>query len=168
MDAAMTCFARRGFHQTTMQDISHEAGISVGLIYRYFESKEQVIAAMADQHITELQRKLEEARRLPDLLEALEMVLWCDEAEPDVASSFVVDLFAESSRYPHVRGPVAEVQGALICGITELIASSPDARHLAPGLDPRRAAEIVFHSNHGLLFDRCLVGNICMPPSFSS
>ena len=39
LDAAIVCFAKRGFHPTSMHDISAEAGISVGLIYRYFENK---------------------------------------------------------------------------------------------------------------------------------
>ena len=50
LKAAMVCFAKRGFHQASMHDISAEAGISVGLIYRYFENKEAVISAMADRH----------------------------------------------------------------------------------------------------------------------
>ena len=40
LDAAVVCFAKRGFHQASMHDISAEAGISVGLIYRYFQNKE--------------------------------------------------------------------------------------------------------------------------------
>jgi len=47
LEAAVVCFAKRGFHQASMHDISAEAGISVGLIYRYFQNKEAVIAAMA-------------------------------------------------------------------------------------------------------------------------
>ena len=47
LEAAMLCFAKCGFHQTSMHDISAEAGISVGLIYRYFKNKEEVIAALA-------------------------------------------------------------------------------------------------------------------------
>ena len=40
IDAAMVFLANRGFHQASMHDISTEAGISVGLIYRYFANKE--------------------------------------------------------------------------------------------------------------------------------
>ena len=54
LDAALVCFAKRGFHQASMHDISAEAGISVGLIYRYFENKEAVISAMADRHKKEI------------------------------------------------------------------------------------------------------------------
>src|SRR5437763_16309357 len=50
MDAAITCFAREGFHRTTMQDIVRETGLSAGAIYRYFRSKEDIVAAIAEEH----------------------------------------------------------------------------------------------------------------------
>jgi AcrR family transcriptional regulator len=39
LDAALACFSRRGFHQSTMQDICQEAELSPGAVYRYFRSK---------------------------------------------------------------------------------------------------------------------------------
>src|ERR1700736_6711170 len=74
LDAAVACFAKRGFHQASMHDISAEAGISVGLIYRYFHNKEAVIAAMADRHKKEIHEILERAGKAPSLLEALEII----------------------------------------------------------------------------------------------
>src|SRR3981081_3072304 len=100
LEAAMVCFAKRGFHQASMHDISAEAGISVGLIYRYFENKEAVISAMADRHKKEIQEMLERAREAPTLLETLEILFTahCCEDEPRVGSAFVVDLYAEAAR----------------------------------------------------------------------
>ncbi|GAA5197613.1 TetR/AcrR family transcriptional regulator [Rugosimonospora acidiphila] len=49
LDAAAACFARDGFHRTSMQDIVRESGISAGLVYRYFASKDEVIAAIVGQ-----------------------------------------------------------------------------------------------------------------------
>ena len=49
LEAAVVCFAEHGFHQTSMHDISAEAGISVGLIYRYFKNKDEVITLFAEQ-----------------------------------------------------------------------------------------------------------------------
>jgi TetR/AcrR family transcriptional regulator, repressor for uid operon len=46
--AAMACFARSGFHKASMQDICAEAGMSAGNLYRYFRSKEAIIAAIAE------------------------------------------------------------------------------------------------------------------------
>ncbi|HEX9115511.1 MAG TPA: TetR/AcrR family transcriptional regulator [Anaerolineae bacterium] len=45
IDAAYRCFARKGFHQTTMRDIYEEAQLSPGAVYHYFESKHDIIAA---------------------------------------------------------------------------------------------------------------------------
>ncbi len=111
LDAALVCFAKRGFHPASMHDISAEAGISVGLIYRYFENKDAVISAMADRHKQEIHEVLERARQAPTLLESLEILFTahCCENEPRVISAFVVDLYAEASRNPHVADLVRDV-----------------------------------------------------------
>jgi AcrR family transcriptional regulator len=46
--AALHCFARNGFHNTTVTDIVRDSGISQGTFYLYFETKDDVIAALAD------------------------------------------------------------------------------------------------------------------------
>ena len=48
LKAAVRCFRKRGFHQTTLRDIASEFGMSVGHIYNYFESKEAIIEAMVE------------------------------------------------------------------------------------------------------------------------
>jgi AcrR family transcriptional regulator len=51
LDAALACFAERGFAGTRMDDIAARAGISKGTIYLYFDSKEAVFKALARQSI---------------------------------------------------------------------------------------------------------------------
>src|SRR5580658_10037105 len=46
--AAGRCFARNGFHSTTVTDIVRESGVSQGTFYLYFATKVDVIAALAD------------------------------------------------------------------------------------------------------------------------
>src|SRR5580698_3215212 len=46
--AALRCFARNGFHSTTITDIVRESGVSQGTFYLYFQTKDDVIAALAD------------------------------------------------------------------------------------------------------------------------
>ncbi|GLW28166.1 TetR/AcrR family transcriptional regulator [Actinoplanes regularis] len=51
LEAAARCFARDGFHRTSMQDVVRESGVSAGLVYRYFTGKDEMIAAIvADWH----------------------------------------------------------------------------------------------------------------------
>jgi TetR/AcrR family transcriptional regulator, repressor for uid operon len=151
LDAAVACFAKRGFHQASMHDISAEAGISVGLIYRYFQNKEAVISAMADRHKKEINQILERARQAANLRESLETLFTahCGETEPQVTAAFVVDLFAEASRNPHVADLVRDVCQTSMDGVTDLIARSPEGK--SSDLTPREMAELIFAVNDGML-----------------
>lgn len=153
LNAALVCFAKRGFHQTSMHDISAEAGISVGLIYRYFENKEAVISAMADRHKAEIQGVLERARQAPTLLESLEILFTahCCENSPKVQSAFVVDLYAEASRNPQVADLVRDVLQTAMDGVTDLIARSPEANEARHGLTPKELSELIFAVARGML-----------------
>jgi AcrR family transcriptional regulator len=151
LDAAVACFAKRGFHQASMHDISAEAGISVGLIYRYFQNKEAVIAAMANRHKKQIQEILERARQAPNLRESLETLFTahCGEKEPQVTAAFVVDLFAEASRNTRVAELVNDVCETAMNGVTELITRSPEGKR--SDLTPREMAELIFAVNDGML-----------------
>src|SRR6476469_7117941 len=152
LDAALICFAKRGFHPTSMHDISAEAGISVGLIYRYFENKEAVIGAMADRHKHQIQELLAQAAQAPSLLESLEILFTahCCE-EPKLQSAFVVDLYSEAARNPEIAGLVLDVVETAMSGVTELIARSPESRSVAPGLSPNEISELIFAVARGML-----------------
>jgi TetR/AcrR family transcriptional repressor of uid operon len=153
LDAALVCFAKRGFHQASMHDISAEAGISVGLIYRYFENKDAVISAMADRHKKEIHEVLERAQQAPTLLESLEILFTahCCEDAPQLVSAFVVDLYAEASRNPRVADLVRDVLQTAMDGVTDLIARSPEAASAADGLKPHELAELIFAVSRGML-----------------
>jgi AcrR family transcriptional regulator len=43
LDAAVRVFAGRGFHACRVSDIAEEAGVAYGLVYHYFESKDEVL-----------------------------------------------------------------------------------------------------------------------------
>jgi len=153
LEAAMVSFAKRGFHQTSMHDISAEAGISVGLIYRYFKNKEEVIAALAAEHKKDIAELLERAGGAPILREAMEILFTshCCEKSPQIISAFVVDLFAEASRNPRVAKVVRSVVKTKTDGVVDLIARSPEGRRLAPWLDAHEIAEMIFAVNDGTM-----------------
>jgi len=51
--AAIRVFAREGFHRARMETIAHEAGVAVGTIYNYFESKKDVLLAVFEAEFEE-------------------------------------------------------------------------------------------------------------------
>ncbi|MFJ4651752.1 TetR/AcrR family transcriptional regulator [Nocardia sp. NPDC088792] len=61
LDAAQRCFARKGLHGTTMQDVFAESGLSAGAVYRYFKSKDDIIAALTTEATVDLRDALTEA-----------------------------------------------------------------------------------------------------------
>ena len=59
LEAARQIFERKGFLNTPLQDVAKEAEISVGLIYRYFQSKEDIFASLALKGAEQFDKKLE-------------------------------------------------------------------------------------------------------------
>ena len=51
-DTAITLMAERGYAATTLRDVASEAGVSPGLLYRYFPSKQSVVLALYDEPIS--------------------------------------------------------------------------------------------------------------------
>jgi AcrR family transcriptional regulator len=54
MDTALEHFASEGFHNTTINHIARHAGISKGLMYNYFRSKDELLAEIIDRSISEM------------------------------------------------------------------------------------------------------------------
>ncbi|MER6124877.1 TetR/AcrR family transcriptional regulator [Streptomyces sp. NPDC001795] len=73
LDGAALCFARNGFHATSMQDVLKEVALSAGAVYRYFSGKDELIAAIVGEVLEVLSDTYEGAAvetppPLPDVL----------------------------------------------------------------------------------------------------
>src|ERR1700735_1352434 len=65
LDAAEKCFRRHGFHAASMAGVAMEAGMSVGHIYRYFENKEAIVAAIVERDLQETAAQFARMRASP-------------------------------------------------------------------------------------------------------
>jgi len=63
LDGAARCFARNGFHATSMQDVLKEVDLSAGAVYRYFSGKDELIAAIVTEVLGGIREAFEEAAR---------------------------------------------------------------------------------------------------------
>lgn len=59
MDVALEHFAKNGFHATTIHHIAKHAGISKGLMYNYFDSKEALLKAIVHRSVNEVYHHLD-------------------------------------------------------------------------------------------------------------
>ena len=73
IESAIQVFARQGFANTRMEDVAAESGLSKGLLYFYFKSKEEIISAIADllfgSELRKMQSQIEEAQSAREGLE---------------------------------------------------------------------------------------------------
>ncbi|MGP9818768.1 TetR/AcrR family transcriptional regulator [Salinarimonas sp. NSM] len=99
LDAAELCFARAGFHRTTMQDIAAAAGMSVGNLYRYFANKDAVIIALGERDRTEVARDFAALDDAQDFLAAFRAIGEKHlRAMPATRSAICLEIWAEATR----------------------------------------------------------------------
>lgn len=148
LDAAAACFARRGFHQTTMQHICEEADLSPGAVYRYFRSKEEIIEAMSDYRQRQNAELLREAISQDSTLDAFDELLrlfFLERDAQELASTcaLMIELYSEAPRNPRIRESQARINGAVRQGLTELVRRSQTRGEIDPTLDAEGVARVM-------------------------
>jgi AcrR family transcriptional regulator len=109
LDAACDRVRQSGFHGASMAEIAKTAGLSVGQIYRYFENKEAIIAAIVAQDLAEMREKFAEMERQPGtLLDALEEHLpeGVEKCFDPKRGALALEVLAEAARNPKVAAIV--------------------------------------------------------------
>ncbi len=66
LKAAKHLIYRQGFHQTTLADISQESGISLGNLYYYFKTKEEILSAVIENQTKKFQAFTADLEQEPD------------------------------------------------------------------------------------------------------
>jgi AcrR family transcriptional regulator len=59
-DAARELFIRQGFHATSMRDIARGAGVSLGNLYNYFETKDAIFESIVGRYLEKIDARLRE------------------------------------------------------------------------------------------------------------
>lgn len=106
--AAKKCFVEHGFHAASMGDIAHEAGMSPGLIYRYYDSKSTIIVAIIERQLEESRVSLRELNSATDFAEALLAIFihWCERDTESMNAALFAEMSAEATRDPALAAAV--------------------------------------------------------------
>jgi AcrR family transcriptional regulator len=103
LDAARRCFVRSGFHAASMQEICAEAGMSPGNLYRYFESKEALIAGIARRDQDEVRSEFAAVDLAQGLFNVLEGLAHHHFSErPDEQVLMCTEVMAQARRHPEI------------------------------------------------------------------
>lgn len=157
LDAAERCFARAGFHGTSMHDICSEAGVSPGALYVYFASKERLISGIAERDRKKLQRQLEDVATAPDLVSALQRL--ADHymlEEPAYKRALIIEIGAESTRNPTIAAICQATNRAVQASFLALLERARAQGKIQPALDLVMLNSVIQILGDGLFWRRAV------------
>jgi AcrR family transcriptional regulator len=165
LDAAVRCFARNGFHQTSMQDVIKEADLSVGAFYRYFKSKNELIMAIASTKIGEVTGILDHLLALdpmPPLEVFLDEVITQVEATltEDQTVRIAIQIWGEATHDEEVAGLVRDVYSRIRERMVRAAERAKTSGQLPPGADAFGVGAAVLGLVQGYILQRVLVGGV--------
>ncbi|HEY0000645.1 MAG TPA: TetR/AcrR family transcriptional regulator [Actinoplanes sp.] len=159
--AARTCFLTKGLHNTSMQDLVQEAGLSVGAVYRYFKSKNEIISAIASTVAGGMQQHIDAvaARRLP-LAESLDEILAAIEQQTGPGGSLPIALqvWAEATLDPAIGEIARERYSGLRASVRTVVEHAVADGELPAGTDVDAVTHAYFALIPGFVLQRLLIG----------
>ncbi|MEU4713468.1 TetR/AcrR family transcriptional regulator [Micromonospora purpureochromogenes] len=163
LDAARRCFLRDGFHNTSMQDVIAEAGLSVGAVYRYFPSKNDLITSIAQSVIGGADAVFAELAAVEPplpLVEALDRALTYVDAQAgeDGILPLAIQVWSESLRDPALAAFVNATYSGFRDRFTLLARRAREAGELPPDADPEAVGTALFGLVPGYLMQKVLTG----------
>jgi AcrR family transcriptional regulator len=161
LTAADTCFRRNGFHNTSMQDVIAEAGLSVGAVYRYFKSKDDLITSIAETVLDGADEIFEglSAHDPPEsLLDTMARALGFVDAQtgPDGIFPLALQVWAEAQRDQILADFVAEKYTLLRQHFVAVAARARDTGELPPDANVTAIGAVLFGMLPGYALQRTL------------
>lgn len=141
IDAAIEKFSEKGFAKTTMQEIAESAGVGKGTIYRFFDSKEDMVSGLIEAAITEITGLIRERlKSVSDPVEKLLTVISVEldyyERNRDLSKFLAREVWGFQNKFAdHIRN-IRSNQGKLL---EEIIRDGIDQKRLKE-VDPETAA----------------------------
>ena len=152
LDAAQACFVRSGFQGASMQQICAECGMSPGALYRYFPSKEAIVAAICEadraDDITCL-GALRDATSAVDGLVDGAMAHIVHTHEKGSAALFA-EMRSESNRNAMIRETVDEHRQEIAGMIVPLVEGAIERGEIDPAVDLQTLMAVLMSVGEGI------------------
>lgn len=155
--AAQRCFVRSGFHQTSMQEICAEAAMSPGNLYRYFPSKEALIAGIAERDRAEVGQEFARADLSQGLFAVLEgMARHHFTQRPDEQVKLCTEIMSEARRHPEIARISAAFDADVRKWLTDLLKAAVERGDISGQVDLDAAVTMLMIIADGVWWRRAL------------
>ena len=155
LDAAVRCFARRGYYETTIEDLVTETGLSRGALYLYYPSKEAIYLAISERWGCGLEEAIR-ARLTPDLSPAsiLQVLIEVNgehvQAEAD-ACRILMEGWNLAYYIPALAERKAQQQAHSVAALSQLLRAGIEAGEFRTDMQVETQARILMATLHGLM-----------------
>jgi TetR/AcrR family transcriptional regulator, fatty acid metabolism regulator protein len=142
LDAAICVFARQGFHSTRVSDIADEAGVAYGLVYHYFNSKDEVLNELFTERWSLLLAAIDEADRGAEsprrkLAAVAGFIIDSYRHEPELMKVIIVEVTRAANSFGRTHLP--EIRRAYD-SITRIVAEGQEVGAFRGDIDPAFAS----------------------------
>ena len=169
VNAAVRVFSDKGFHSATIADVCRESGLSVGAIYTYFSSKEELFRQSCDliatRGLDELAERMVHATTTAERM-AIEIELYIETIDEYTGATGQISLlqaWAEAEREPSVRAMLAARRERLVGAGQFLIRQGMASGELPSWLDVDAITRGFLGLLDGLLLQRVEAGDAYRP-----
>ncbi|MDO4904090.1 MAG: TetR/AcrR family transcriptional regulator [Lautropia sp.] len=164
LDAALACFARKGFSGTTTSEICSEAGMSPGHVFYYFPNKAAIIAAVVDDELREMSMLFSRVAGQEDAIAAIETIAseLLDRSLDPVFVRINVEISAEIMRNSEIGQLFAENEQHIKAELIELLEQGIRRGQIDPTISPASAATWLIALFDGLM-NRALMDHSFLP-----
>jgi AcrR family transcriptional regulator len=136
-ESAIKVFARQGFANTRMEDVAAESGLSKGLLYFYFKSKEEIISAIADllfgSELRKMQSQIDDEQTAREGLESFTEAFIADLHGMLKITPLFYEFYALAFRDATVRQLLAAYLRQFVAIIEPLVQRGIERGEFAPG-----------------------------------
>ena len=156
LEAAMACFARQGYHATSMDDVVRECGLSVGAIYSYFPSKEELFLALSDDRTNQTLAYLNDLFRRPGPMpdktrEAVDYFFGLLSDDVLALARVNVEFMSEAAKSAKVKARQERRCESVRQFMRWLLTEAQHQGEVRPDVDINAAAELMLALNEGIL-----------------
>lgn len=154
LKAAADCFVRDGFHGSSMQKICAEAQMSPGALYRYFPSKESIIAAIVESERVERAQMFDSLSGAPSLIEGL--IACMSQMIGDdgtTCAKLGPEIMAESARNPKLQEMLAPFENETWAMLQDLMVRAQTNGEIDPAIDLDDLMTLLFAMGDGILLN---------------
>jgi AcrR family transcriptional regulator len=155
LDAAERCFARAGFHRASMQDICGEADMSPGNLYRYFPSKEALIAGICERNRADAVASFALVDSAPEFFEGLAGLArhhLVDRTDAEVA--LCAEIMAESRRHPDISKLYQGIEIDIKARLAAMLRRAAERGEIRADLDVETVATALMVLGDGMSWRR--------------